>query len=181
MRTHVALLRAVNVSGTGKVAMAELRALAERLGFTEAATVLQSGSLVFAAEGSEHDLRDRLTDALASEFGLKTTVIVRTAAAWRTLVSANPYTDEARDDPSHMVVMPLSDAPKPGGLEALRAAIQGREVVELRGKDLYAVYRDGIGDSKLLIGVIEKALGVKTTGRNWNTVMKIAALLNQGG
>ncbi len=176
MRTHVAFLRAVNVSGTGKVAMAELKVLARELGFEEAATVLQSGSLVFKAKGEAAAIRSTLTDSLMDRFGLTTEVIIRTADQWRAVVKANPYPEAAKDDPSHLVVMPLSATPKSGAIDDLRAAIQGRETVQLVGADLYAVYPDGIGESKLLIGVIEKKLGVKTTGRNWNTTLKIAAL-----
>ena len=55
-------------------------------------------------------------------------------------------------------------------------AIKGREIIELKGQDLYAIYPDGAGESKLTIGVIERKLGVKTSARNWNTALKIAAL-----
>lgn len=178
MRTHVAFLRAVNVSGTGKLAMAELKALAARLGLSDAATVLQSGTLVFGSEEASDAIGATLTGALEREFGLKTTVIVRTAGEWRSTIAHNPYPNKAKSDPSHMVVMPLSDSPRQGALEALRVIVKGREMLELKGVDLYAVYPDGIGESKLLIGVIEKALGVKTTGRNWNTALKTAALLD---
>ena len=176
MRTHVALFRAVNVSGTGKLPMAALRVLAGELGFGEAATVLQSGSLVFAASGSSAALADTLDRALVDRFGLSTTIIMRTAAEWAALVAVNPYGDAARDAPAHMHLMPLSDTPKPGAIDDLRAAIKGRESVELIGQTLYSVYPDGVGESKLTIGVIERKLGAKTTGRNWNTTLKIAAL-----
>ena len=72
--------------------------------------------------------------------------------------------------------MPLKTAPAAGALERLRAAIKGPEGVELIGRNAYLVYPDGIGRSKLTIGVIEKALGVRGTGRNWNTVVKLAEM-----
>lgn len=177
MRTHVALLRAVNVSGTGKLPMADLRVLASKMGLDEAATVVQSGSLAFRSDDDSAGLEQRLTDALAETFSLKTTVLVRTAAEWRGIVESNPYPEAARDDPGRLIVMPLSAEPEAGRLDDLHSAIVGRETVELQGRTLYAIYPDGIGESKLLIGVIEKRLGVKTTGRNWNTTLKIAALL----
>ena len=178
MRNRVAFLRAVNVGGTGKAPMADLRALAAELGLGAAATVLQSGSLVFGSDLPEAALETKLRTALEARFSLKTEVIVRSAEAWRKVIDANPYSEAARNDPSHMVVMPLKTEPAAGAIDALRSAIVGRETVALQGSDLYAVYPDGIGESKLLIGVIERKLGVKTTGRNWNTTLKIAALFD---
>ena len=72
--------------------------------------------------------------------------------------------------------MPLRGAPTAVALTALRAAIQGREVVEARGRELYLVYPDGVGPSKLTITVIERKLGLRGTARNWNTTLKLAAL-----
>jgi uncharacterized protein (DUF1697 family) len=173
---RIALLRAVNVGGA-KVVMAELRAMMEKVGFAGAQTLVQTGNLVFdAPAGPDAALEARLEAAIAAELGVGTEVIVRTAAEWNALVAANPLKGPARDDPSHVVVMPLKTTPEAGALERLRSLIKGRETVELHGRDLYAWYIDGIGTSKLTIKVIEKALGVKTTGRNWNTALKLQAL-----
>jgi uncharacterized protein (DUF1697 family) len=111
---------------------------------------------------------------LAQRVGLTTEVLVRSGAEWRDMIAANPYPDAARDDPSHMVVMPLKAAPGPDALAALRAAIKGREQVSLAGRCAYLVYPDGIGTSKLTIKIIEGKLGTGGTGRNWNTVLKLA-------
>jgi uncharacterized protein (DUF1697 family) len=70
--------------------------------------------------------------------------------------------------------MPLKEKPAAGALDALRAAIRGRETVELMGQDLYITYPDGIGRSRLTNALIEKTLGARGTGRNWRTVLKIA-------
>ena len=96
----------------------------------------------------------------------------------RGLIAANPFPEQAASDPAHLVLMgTLRDAPSAGGREdALRAAIKGREIVQARGRHLYIVYPDGIGPSKLTGGVIERALSTRGTARNWNTVLKLAAL-----
>jgi uncharacterized protein (DUF1697 family) len=173
---RIGLLRAVNVAGA-KVIMADLRAMMEKAGFQGAQTLLQTGNLVFdAPAGPDAALEAKLEAAIAAEFGVATEVIVRTAKEWDALIAANPFPDAARQDPSHLVVMPLKTQPAQGALERLRAAIKGSEAVALNGRDLYAHYADGIGQSKLTIKVIEKALGVKTTGRNWNTALKLQAL-----
>jgi uncharacterized protein (DUF1697 family) len=73
--------------------------------------------------------------------------------------------------------MPLKSAPAEGGLAALRAAIAGKEQVELIGRNLYLTYPDGIGDSELTTTVIERRLGVRGTARNWNTTLKLGELV----
>ena len=70
----------------------------------------------------------------------------------------------------------LKKAPGVQEVEALQAAIQGREAVRAVGRQAYIVYPDGMGTSKLTINVIEKKLGTRATGRNWNTVLKLGAL-----
>jgi uncharacterized protein (DUF1697 family) len=72
--------------------------------------------------------------------------------------------------------MVLKQAPDAGAVEALQAAITGREVVRAVGRQAYITYPDGIGDSRLTINVIEKKLGSRGTGRNWNTVLKLGTL-----
>jgi uncharacterized protein (DUF1697 family) len=176
MTVFIALLRAVNVGGSGKIAMADLRAMAEDMGLETPRTLLQSGNLVFGGRGGSAALEARLEAETAKRFGLKTSYLVRTAAEWGDLIAANPFPEEAKADPSHMVAMPLKEAPPAAAVSALRAAIKGRETVECTGRTLYLVYPDGIGTSKLTIAVIEKKLGTVGTGRNWNTVLKLAAL-----
>ena len=82
------------------------------------------------------------------------------AAAWREIVRSNPFPDEARDDPSHLVVLLLKSAPRAGGVEALRTGITGRERVAAGTRALYLVYPDGIGRSKVTNIRIERAIGV---------------------
>ncbi len=174
MTTHIALLRAVNLGGRTKVGMAELRELFAELGFKDARTLLQSGNVVFSGKGG--DLEAKIARAIETQFGYATDVMVRTAAEWDKIVKANPFPAEAKKDPSHLLVLALKDAPKKAAVEALRATIKGPEQVEAKGKQLYAVYPAGIGRSKLTPNVIEAKLGTRGTGRNWNTVLKLAAL-----
>jgi uncharacterized protein (DUF1697 family) len=74
--------------------------------------------------------------------------------------------------------MVLKDAPKAGAVKALQAAITGREIVRAHGREAYLVYPDGIGPSKLTHALIEKTLGTRGTGRNWNTVLKLDVLVH---
>ena len=103
--------------------------------------------------------------------------MVRSAAEWDDAVAQNPLRGEAKRDPAHLVAMVLKEAPSGTAVKALQAAIVGREVVRAGGKQLYITYPDGQGRSKLTNAVIEKHLGTRGTARNWNTVLRLAALV----
>ena len=176
MTRAVALLRAVNVGGTGKVAMPELCKLLTGLGLLNVKSLLQSGNVVFGCAGSANAaLEAKLEAAVAASLGLRTEFFVRSALEWDAIVAGNPYPGAARDDPSHLVVMTFKSAPVAKDVSALQAAIAGRESVTAAGKQLYLVYPDGIGTSKLTNAVLERKLGLTGTARNWNTVLKLAA------
>ncbi|MCI4328677.1 MAG: DUF1697 domain-containing protein [Thermoplasmata archaeon] len=170
MSDAIGLLRAVNVGGQGAVPMAGLRAELTRRKFEEVRTVLQSGNLVFREPKSPGPKVEReLEDAIDEAF-------VRSAAEWAEIRRHNPFPKEAVADPGHLILVCLKTVPAAPALAALRSAIRGRETVELRGRDLYAVYPDGMGTSRLTMAVLESKLGTRATARNWNTVAKIAAL-----
>ncbi len=177
MTTYIALLRAVNLGAHNKVAMADLRALADKLGLADARTLLQSGNLVFSAGGqTASKLEDLLAGAARKRLSLDTDFFVRSSKEWREIVDGNPFADEAKRDPGHLVLLCLKDAPGKDVVAALQAAITGRETVRVQGRHAYATYPDGIGVSKLTTALIERKLQTRVTGRNWNTVCKIGAL-----
>ncbi len=178
MPGYALFLRGVNLGGHNKVPMAELRALIESLGFTGASTIVQSGNAVFrGAAASAPALEKRFEAAIAKSIGVTCECVVRTEKEWPAIVKANPFPREAASDPARMVVVLLKTAPAPKSIATLRAAIKGREVVELKGRELYAVYPDGQGTSKFTLPVIERALGTTGTARNWNTIVKVGELL----
>jgi len=177
MTIYMALLRAINVGGTKPVAMADLRDLLTQLGMGDARSLLQSGNLVFRSSARSAASLERLLEAEAKKrLALETDFFVRSAKEWNVIVARNPFRREALRDPSHLVVMALKDAPDPKNVKALQAAITGPEVVRAVGRQAYIVYPDGIGHSRLTNAVIEKTLGTRGTGRNWNTVLKLDAL-----
>lgn len=177
MTVYIGLLRAVNLGAHGKVAMPELRKLVENLGFDDVRTLLNSGNLVF--KGERADVEAFLEASAAKQLGLQTDVFVRTGSQWSEAVAANPFPDEATDDPSHLVMVCLKEAPKPGAVDELRAAVKGREIVKAEGRQLYITYPDGIGTSKLTMPLIERKLAGRGTGRNWNTVLKLQTLASR--
>jgi uncharacterized protein (DUF1697 family) len=178
MPTHIGLLRAVNLGSHNKIAMQDLRDLITGLGLRDATTLLQSGNVVFAgASGTTAALEERLEAAARKNLNLNTDFFVRTAAEWATVVGDNPFPVEATRDPGHLLLLALKDAPSNAAVKALQAAIKGREIVRAKGRHAYIVYPDGVGRSRLTSAMIEKALGTRGTGRNWNTVLKLHALM----
>jgi uncharacterized protein (DUF1697 family) len=172
---RIALLRGVNVGGNAKVGMTDLRDLATGLGLEAPQTLLQSGNLVFRSGEAAAALEPRLEAATAARFGFEVTYFLRTAAEWHEVIAANPFVREAESDPGHLLVHFLRRVPDDETVAALQAAIRGPELVRARGRQAYIVYPDGIGRSRLTGAMIEGKLG-PATGRNWNTVLKLAAL-----
>jgi uncharacterized protein (DUF1697 family) len=177
MAIHVALLRGINVGGHNKVAMSDLRDFFGDLGFVGVKSLLQSGTLVFKSNGQTGAVLEHLLEKeSAKRLGLSVDYVVRSAAELERIVARNPFPKEAKSDPSHMLVMFLKAAPPDETVNALRESIKGPEVVRGDGKQLYVVYPSGIGRSKLTGTWIERKLALKGTARNWNTVLKLAAL-----
>ena len=177
MTTHLALIRGINVGGHKQVAMADLRDLLTQLGFADPRSLLQSGNLVFRSSRRKSAQLERFLEAEAEKrLGLEADFFIRTADEWKQVVARNPFAAEAKRDPGHLLVMFLKLAPEIKNVEALQAAIVGPEIVRADGAQLYAVYPDGVGRSRLTHGLIEKKLGTRGTGRNWNTVLKLRDL-----
>jgi uncharacterized protein (DUF1697 family) len=174
---YAALLRGVNVGGAKKVPMTDLRDLAANLGFGNPRTLLQSGNLVFDARAAASALEKKLEGATLDRFGFETKVVVRSADDWAGIVDRNPFATEAQRDPGRLIVLFLRTAPPKSAEQTLKKAIVGREVGRVIGREAYVYYPDGSGQSKLILPVIEKALGTPGTGRNWNTTLKIAHAL----
>ncbi len=174
MVTYVALLRAVNVAGHRPVAMADLVAVLSAIGMDEPQSVLQSGNLIFRTSArSTLAMEGLLERESAKRLALKTDIIVRTADELAGVVASNPYRTEATSDPSHLLVLFCKTAPVARDVAELRASITGREVVKAKGKQLFIVYRDGIGRSRLTNAAIERKVKCSGTGRNWNTVLRL--------
>ena len=177
MKSYVALLRGINVGGKTMVPMAELKALCEKEGLAEVKTLLQSGNVTFKSDNSATALEMKLEKSVAKKFGREIDFVIRSADEWKKIIARNSFADEAKNDPSRLVVMCLKAKPPAAALTALKSAIVGREYFHAGDRCLYIVYPDGIGTSKLTNAVIDRKLSTRGTARNWNTVLKIAALL----
>ena len=178
MTIRIALLRGVNVGGAKKVAMADLKAMVEALGFTEVKTLLQSGNVVFrVGDEAEADLETLLETETEKRLGLKTSYLVRDAKQWRAIIDANPFPAEAQAEPSRTLVT-VGRTPMPAeALDAVRAVMLPHEKLVAVERQVYAYFGEGMGQSKAAEVLNRRAVKAVATGRNWNTVLKIAAML----
>lgn len=165
------------MGGSNKVSMADLRAFFVGLGYADAKTLLATGNVIFSSGKSSDELAQTLQNEAKTQLGLDTDFMVRSKDEIESILDNNPFPQEAIDDPSHLLVLVATGEASHDGQVALRNAIVGREYFECRGPIFYFVYPDNIGDSKLSAKIIERHLGVRVTGRNWNTMNKILAAM----
>src|SRR4029450_8152654 len=150
MTTYIALLRAVNLGTHNKIAMRDLCELLTTLGRQGAQSVLQRGTGAFRSDLSKTaELERLLEDAADKRLGLRADFFVRTAQDWEGIIARNPFPDEAARDSGHLLVMFLKDTPDRAAVTALQQAITGQEVVRVEGRQVYIVYPDGIGRSRV--------------------------------
>ncbi len=166
MNNYIVLLRAVNVGGTGKLPMADLRAMCESAGFQDVRTYIASGNVVLRSGSSAAQVKTTLEALLMRYAGKPVGVLVRTPAEMAAILSANPFPQAA---PNRMVVVFLDQAPAADTLSTL-SHVNGEEVA-LGTRELYVHYGDGMADSKLRIPAAKTG-----TGRNLNTVAKLAQM-----
>src|SRR5882724_4567216 len=171
MTAFVALLRAVNVGGTGKLLMSELKAMCEELGFTTVRTYIASGNVVFVSRKSEAAVKSALEKRLAAYAGKPVGVMVRSAAEMAQVSSDNPFPKAA---PNRTMAIFLDAAPPKDTLAHVRG--QKDEEIKLGHREIYVHYGEGMAQSKLVIPAAKTG-----TARNMNTVATLAKMAAELG
>jgi uncharacterized protein (DUF1697 family) len=163
MAVFIALLRAVNVGGTGKLPMSVLKDLCERAGCTEVRTYIASGNVVFRTTKSEARIKAALEAHLLDYAGKPVRVLVRTQAEMTAVIEANPFKKAA---PNRTMAIFLDAAPPADTIES--ATGRRDEEIALGVREVYVHYGDGMASSKLKIKAAETG-----TARNMNTIAKL--------
>ncbi len=174
MPVYVALLRAINVGGTGKLPITELKAVCEGLGFSDVKTYIQSGNVLFRADAAEAEVEQKLDDALGKLLGKKPGVMLRSRKELEAIAANAPFPDAK---PNYLLVSFLPEA-APGDALDKMVAPDGEEAV-LAGREIYVHFPIGSGQSKLKLPALKPG-----TARNLNTVRKLAemaAAMEDGG
>ena len=177
MTRCVLLLRAVNVGGTGRVPMAELRSvLAAHTDLTGVETYIQSGNIICDAPPVLTEACAEVRALIAREFGVDTPVIARLHEELAAAMAAYPFGDPLEAEESRVHVMFLAGPARAGAIEALQPRLGDGEHLALVGNDLWIHYGEGgAARTKLTKSVLDQALGVAGTARNLRTVRELIA------
>ena len=176
MTAYVALLRAVNVGGTNRVPMVDLRAALGARGFVDVSTILASGNVLLRSTEPECVVAKQIGDTIQKAFGVRVGVVVRSAAELEAVVERNPFLTAGGDrDPATLHVAFLSQ--HPAAAATLDPDRSPPDAFAVDGREVYLSYPNGAGRSRLTLDYLERQLGVGGTARNWRTVQRVSALL----
>jgi uncharacterized protein (DUF1697 family) len=178
MKTFIALFRGINIGGHNKLPMKELVAVLEALGLQNIRTCIQSGNVVFQSKSTDTaKLSAQIGAAIRKSHGFAPQVLLLDAARLEKVIKANPFPEaESAGNTLHFIFLAATPpGPDLAGIEKVRAA---SERCELKGDVFYLHAPDGVGRSKLVANM-ERLLGVPVTGRNWNTVRKLAEMAGE--
>jgi uncharacterized protein (DUF1697 family) len=184
MPTYVALLRAVNLGGYGRLSMADWRKLLDGLGFKNIETYIQSGNAVFDATGSAAKVKAAVAAGLEKLMGAPVEVMLRTHEELSRIIAGNPFAAEAATDGARVHVAFLAGPAPAVAQDALARIVKQyparRDRFHLVGDVVYLHLPDGAAETKFSGKTLDRAIGVPGTGRNWNTVLKLHAMSKRG-
>jgi len=177
MKTYIALLRGINVSGQKLIKMEMLRTVLKELDYHNIRTYIQSGNILFDYKSDDTKvLEQQITDHIEKHFGFQVPVVIVTLDYLKSVVKENPYNKHSITDPAQPYVAFLSEVPVKEGIETLKSVDFGEDQYTINSKSIYLLYAKSAGNSKLSNTVIENKLKVKSTIRNWKTVQKLIEL-----
>tara|TARA_R110002012_G_scaffold317487_1_gene534084 strand:+ start:149216 stop:149773 length:558 start_codon:yes stop_codon:yes gene_type:complete len=178
LRYRIILFRAMNTGGI-RAPVVEQRAMANEMGLTNPRTLAASGNLVVDSDRDPGALEAALEAETERRFGRRIETIVRTPDQWAALIAANPFPEQAAANGSRLLVMVMKAGLADGALETLQALAIGDERAAAVDNTLYLWCADGIGRSKMAEKAVPRLTGTGT-GRNWNTVLKLATMVGVG-
>ncbi|WP_420572265.1 DUF1697 domain-containing protein [Kordia sp.] len=167
---YIAILRGINVSGSKKLPMAELRTLLSKLGYTDVQTYIQSGNVIFISEENDQEkLANQISEAIKAQYDYEVPVLVKTITQWKTAIANNPFTTE---DISKQAITFLATIPKETTIE-IDSKDDRFKIID---SEVYLYCPNGFGRSKLTNNLFERKLKTQATTRNWKTIYKLLNL-----
>jgi uncharacterized protein (DUF1697 family) len=176
MSTYLVLFRGLNIGGHNKLPMKELASLLQELGYNNIKTYIQSGNVIFdMASRNREKLCSDIADAIQQQYGFLPGVMMLSAPELENMIAHNPF---PMDNGKALHFLFMFERPKNPDLERLNALKTNREQFLIANKVFYLYAPDGVGRSRLAMSA-ERCLGVKTTGRNWNTISRLSEMLSK--
>lgn len=180
MQTYIVILRGINVSGTKKIKMEDLRARLSAFGFENVKTYIQSGNVVFDYKKTEPlTLAKQLEQKIKDDYGYEVPVIVTTSAALKQVIDSNPFLNGRNEDPEKLHVTFLAEHPADENMDKIDADSFLPDEFQIKEKAIYLFCPNGYGRVKLTNNFFESKLKVTATTRNWKTVNKLLNMANE--
>jgi uncharacterized protein (DUF1697 family) len=177
--TVISLLRGINL-GKRKVAMDELRAVYETLGFQSVRSFIQSGNVLFKTPCKDlKKVTSAIETAIDRKFGFHSEVALRTLPELEQAIANNPFVAQAKAAPNKVLVVFLAEDPGPKARETVMRIDTAPVELHATGRELYIYYPNGQATAKLPWSQLDKLLPGRGTGRNWNTVLKLRDLAKE--
>ncbi|RZN84264.1 MAG: DUF1697 domain-containing protein [Winogradskyella sp.] len=176
MKTHIILLRGINVGGHRKVPMAELRELLSGLGCQDVQTYIQSGNVVLHSSETPEKLKLNIQKAILSNFGFEVLILVKTYIELQDIYDKCPFQNEAKEKSYFMM---LDNSPNKSGLEEVSKLSYDGEEFKITDSAIYFYSANGYGRTKFNSNFFERQLKVNATARNYKTMLKILAMAKE--
>ncbi len=174
MKTYIALLRGINVSGHKKVPMADLRSMLQKMGFKDISTYIQSGNVVFSSdEKDSQTLEEQIKKRIQDTFGFEVPVLVKSVAEFKKMIQQNPFTEAENLEKNQVYFVLLRDIPLKEKVAIFQKEEFKNEKFEFTTDCVYLLCQDGYGRAKLNNNLVERKLKVEATTRNYRTMAKL--------
>lgn len=169
------------MTGHNSIKMADLSSLYNRLGFRENKTYIQSGNVIFKAEGnvSEKEIAGKIEKEIYDKYGYTVPAMIRNMDELKNLFKTNPYLAEPDFDPSKMAVIFLHEAVTDAQIEKMRNVNYPPDKYQLADGEIFIYCPNGFGRTKLYTNFFEDKMKVTGTARNWKTITAILGLAEE--
>lgn len=174
MKTYIAILRGINVSGHKPIKMEALKAICEGLGLKNTKTYIQSGNVIFQFKKMKlPELESMLEKKIEATFGFDVPVMVKEAKEIHTVLNNNPFLTKRKEDITKLHVTFLNQEPDEALIDKIKDGSYASDEFIVSGKAIYLFCPNGYGNTKLNNTFFENKLKVMATTRNWKTVTEL--------
>nr|WP_321357955.1 DUF1697 domain-containing protein [uncultured Draconibacterium sp.] len=180
MKTYIAILRGINVSGKNKVKMDALKSSFSRLGFEQVQTYIQSGNVAFRYQETDSaNLAERISKQIKDDFGFDVSLLVLSALQLANIIKNNPFLGDENKDAQFLHVTFLKETPANVNSEKITSYVKAGEEYVISEGVVYLYCPHGYGKTKLNNNFFESQLKVSATTRNWKTTLKLLEMAKE--